>query len=137
MQSQGNAGGGGSDWTSQLRRGVLELCVLQMLRREPSYGYEIVTTLNALGPLSAGENTVYPLLRRLRADGLLATFMRESPNGPPRQYYRLTGDGRKRLAVLSKEWDAMAAAVAQCMSEEESHHEPDASRGRSIPDPAE
>ena len=128
MQSQGNAGGGGSDWTSQLRRGVLELCVLQMLRREPSYGYEIVTTLNALGPLSAGENTVYPLLRRLRADGLLDTFMRESPNGPPRQYYRLTADGRKQLAALSKEWDAMAAAVAQCMSEE-SHHEPDASRG--------
>jgi PadR family transcriptional regulator PadR len=117
-----------SDWTSQLRRGVLELCVLQMLRREPSYGYEIVTTLSALGPLSAGENTVYPLLRRLRADGLLDTSMRESPSGPPRQYYRLTAEGRKRLAALSREWDAMAAAIAKCMGEE-SHHEPDASRG--------
>ena len=133
VQSKGNGSGVArvSDWTSQLRRGVLELCVLQMLRREPSYGYEIVTTLNALGPLSAGENTVYPLLRRLRADGLLDTFMRESPNGPPRQYYRLTADGRKQLAALSKEWHAMAAAVAQCMSEE-SNHEPDASRDRSI-----
>jgi PadR family transcriptional regulator PadR len=98
-----------SEWTSQLRRGVLELCVLQVLRTEPS------------------ENTVYPLLRRLRADGLLDTFMRESPNGPPRQYYRLTSDGRKRLAAFSKEWDAMAAAVAQCMNEEW-HHERDASR---------
>jgi PadR family transcriptional regulator PadR len=135
MQSKGNGSGVSrgsvSDSTSQLRRGVLELCVLQMLRREPSYGYEIVTTLNALGPLSAGENTVYPLLRRLRADGLLDTFMRESPNGPPRQYYRLTADGRKQLAALSAEWDAMAAAVVQCMSEE-SHHEPDAPRGRPI-----
>jgi len=133
VQSKGNVSGGArtSDWTSQLRRGVLELCILQMLRREPSYGYEIVTTLNALGPLSAGENTVYPLLRRLRADGLLDTFMRESPNGPPRQYYRLTPDGKKQLAALSREWDAMAAAVALCMSEE-SHHESDTSRGRSL-----
>jgi PadR family transcriptional regulator PadR len=119
-KSKGNGGGEArvSDWTSQLRRGVLELCILQMLRREPSYGYEIVTALNALGPLSAGENTVYPLLRRLRADGLLDTFMRESPNGPPRQYYRLTADGRTRLAAFTKDWVAMAAAVAQCLSEE-------------------
>ena len=138
VQAKGTTGGVAqvSDWTSQLRRGVLELCILQMLRREPSYGYEIVTALNALGPLSAGENTVYPLLRRLRADGLLDTFMRESPNGPPRQYYRLTADGRKLLAAFSKEWDAMAAAVAQCMNEE-SHHEPDASRGRSLSHAAE
>jgi PadR family transcriptional regulator PadR len=130
-ESKGNSVTRVSDWTSQLRRGVLELCVLQMLRRQPSYGYEIVTTLNALGPLSAGENTVYPLLRRLRADGLLDTFMRESPSGPPRQYYRITADGRKQLAALSKEWDAMAVAVAQCMSEE-SDHESDTPRGRSL-----
>jgi PadR family transcriptional regulator PadR len=131
MQSMGNGASPIADWTSQLRRGVLELCILQILRREPGYGYQIVTTLNALGPLSAGENTVYPLLRRLRAEGLLDTFMRESPTGPPRQYYRLTADGRKQLATLSKEWDLMAEAVARCMSEE-SHHERDASRDRAI-----
>lgn len=104
-----------SDWSSQLKRGVLELCILQLLREEPSYGYEIVTTLDTLGPLAAGENTVYPLLRRLKADGVLETFLRESPNGPPRQYYRLTTDGRKRLTALSKEWQAMADAVDQCL----------------------
>jgi PadR family transcriptional regulator PadR len=103
------------DWTSQLRRGVLELCILQVLQREPSYGYQIVTTLEALGPLAAGENTVYPLLRRLKADHLLDTFMQDSPAGPPRQYYRLTADGRKRLAALEKEWSAMADAVARCI----------------------
>ena len=106
-----------SEWTSQLRRGVLELCVLQLLRRGPSYGYEIVTTLDTLGPLAAGENTVYPLLRRLRADGFLETFMRQSPAGPDRQYYRLTADGRRRLTALAREWSAMATAVAHCMSE--------------------
>lgn len=104
-----------TDWTSQLRRGVLELCILQILRDAPSYGYEIVTTLESLGPLAAGENTVYPLLRRLKADGLLETFLRESPTGPPRQYYRLTADGRRRLTALGKDWEAMADAVARCM----------------------
>ena len=104
-----------TDWTSQLRRGVLELCILQVLREEPSYGYEIVTTLAGLGPLAANENTVYPLLRRLKSDGLLETFLRESSSGPPRQYYRLTTDGRKRLSALNKEWQAMSGAVAACL----------------------
>jgi PadR family transcriptional regulator, regulatory protein PadR len=106
-----------NEWTSQLRRGVLELCILQVLGRDPSYGYEIVTTLDRLGPLAAGENTVYPLLRRLKAEGLLETFTRDSPAGPARQYYRLTADGRKRLTTLSKEWDAMVDAVARCMNQ--------------------
>ena len=99
------------DWTSQLRRGVLELCILRLLRHRPSYGYEIVTRLDALGPLAAGENTVYPLLRRLKADGSLETFTRESPAGPPRQYYRMTADGRRRLAAIENEWSAMVHAV--------------------------
>ena len=100
-----------ADFTSQLRRGVLELCILQLLRRDSSYGYEIVTRLESLGPLAAGENTVYPLLRRLKADGQLDTFMKESPAGPPRQYYRLTTAGRQRLATLEREWTAMVTAV--------------------------
>lgn len=109
-----------SDWTSQLRRGVLELCLLQVLRDEPSYGYEIVSRLDKFGPLASNENTVYPLLRRLKADGFLETFVRESPAGPPRQYYRVTADGRRRLAALSQEWMAMAGAVATCLRHGES-----------------
>lgn len=108
-----------NDWTSQLRRGVLELCLLQVLRDEPSYGYEIVTWLEKLGPLASTGNTIYPLLRRLKADGLLETFVRDSPAGPPRQYYRLTTDGRRRLAAISKEWTAMAEAVATCLHQGE------------------
>ena len=100
-----------SDWSPQLRRGVLELCILRLLRDQPSYGYEIVTTLQGLGPLAAGENTVYPLLRRLKTDQHLETFSRESPTGPPRQYYRLTTSGRRRLASMEEEWDAMVEAV--------------------------
>ena len=104
-----------SDWTSQLRRGVLELCVLNLLRDQPTYGYELVTTLNTLGPLAAGENTVYPLLRRLKTDGHLETFAVESPTGPVRQYYRLTTSGRLRLEAIEQEWSEMARALEQCL----------------------
>jgi PadR family transcriptional regulator PadR len=104
------------EWTSQLRRGVLELCVLRMVRDEARYGYEIVSRLDALGPLAAGENTVYPLLRRLKADRHLETFTQQSPAGPPRQYYRLTAQGRRRLAALESEWQDMVLAVNRCFS---------------------
>ncbi len=102
------------DWTSQLRRGVLELCILRLLSEEPSYGYEIVTALDAFRPLAAGENTIYPLLRRLKTDGLLATFTRESASGPPRQYYRVTQRGLERLKAIEREWAAMTDAVERC-----------------------
>ncbi len=108
-----------TDWTSQLRRGVLELCLLRVLCDEASYGYEIVSQLESLGPLASSENTIYPLLRRLKADGLLETFVRDSPAGPPRQYYRATAAGRRRLAALSKDWTAMADAVATCLHQGE------------------
>ncbi len=104
-----------TEWTSQLRRGVLELCVLRLLRDDASYGYEIVTKLADFGPLAAGENTLYPLLRRLKSDRHLETFAVDSPAGPPRQYYRLTARGRLQLATLEKEWTQMADAVARCL----------------------
>ncbi len=106
-----------SEWTSQLRRGVLELCVLRILRDKPSYGYEIVTTLEAFGPLAAGENTLYPLLRRLKTDKHLETFAVESTAGPPRQYYRITAHGRRRLSLLETEWKGMAAAIERCLKD--------------------
>ena len=107
-----------SEWTTQLRRGVLEFCILQILRNHPSYGYEIVTQLESLGPLAAGESTVYPILRRLRTDALVEVFEQPSPAGPPRQYYRLTAVGRKRLARLASDWDAVVQAIARCTGQE-------------------
>jgi PadR family transcriptional regulator PadR len=106
-----------SDRLTQLRRGVLELCILRVLTPEASYGYEIVTKLEPFGPLAAGPNTVYPLLRRLKADGLLITFARASPSGPPRQYYRVTAEGRRYLTSFEKEWEALAHAVSRLMTE--------------------
>jgi PadR family transcriptional regulator, regulatory protein PadR len=99
------------DWTTQLRRGVLELGILKLLRAQPSYGYELIGRLEKLGPLGAGENTVYPLLRRLRRDGLLDIAAVESPAGPPRQVYRLSASGNERLAALEQEWKSVVEAI--------------------------
>ncbi|HUP25974.1 MAG TPA: PadR family transcriptional regulator [Thermoanaerobaculia bacterium] len=99
------------DWNSQMRRGLLELCVLALLEARPGYGYEIVTSLAEADPLAASEGTVYPLLRRLRRFGWLETFWRESDSGPPRQYYQLTEKGLDRLRQLEAEWGELRRSV--------------------------
>ncbi len=104
------------DWKSQLRRGVLELRIMQLLNFKPNYGYEIVSKLESFGPLASGENTVYPLLRRLKAEGTLETFTKASPTGPPRQYYRLTDQGRRKLTDLANEWEAVVRAMGQSVN---------------------
>lgn len=88
---------------TQLRRGVVPYCVLAMLEHDARYGVELVRDLAGRG-LVAGEGTVYPLLGRLRDDGLVDTVWQESDAGPPRRYYRLSADGRIALAGFRDAW---------------------------------
>lgn len=106
------------DWNSQMRRGLLELCILGLLERRPSYGYEIVTQLAEAPKLAAGEGTVYPLLRRLRRVGWLETFWQESEAGPPRQYYQLSLAGREYLNALRQEWAQLVDSVDDYVGKE-------------------
>lgn len=96
---------------SQLRRGVLEYCVLAALRDGERYGYELVAQLGAADGLLTSEGTIYPLLSRLRKDGAVATTWRESSSGPPRRYYSLTAKGHETLARFSGEWTRFCDAV--------------------------
>jgi len=93
----------------QLRKGALDLCVLAVLSRGESYGYEIAATLVAA--VGMGEGTIYPLMRRMQNDGLVATRLVESSSGPPRKYYRLTPLGLTAFEAHRKDWRAFAAAV--------------------------
>jgi PadR family transcriptional regulator PadR len=77
-----------------------------------------VAKFEGLGALSTGENTLYPLLRRLKGEGYLETYAVESASGPTRQYYRVTNDGRARLKRLETEWKSMADAVARCIKKD-------------------
>jgi PadR family transcriptional regulator, regulatory protein PadR len=96
---------------SQLRRGVLEFCVLALLRDEERYSFEIVRALGEIDGLVTSEGTLYPLLSRLRKDGVVDTTWRESPSGPPRRYYRLTESGNAQLAAFAAEWERFSTSV--------------------------
>ena len=93
----------------QLKKGVLGLCVLALLSRGNSYAYEIASKLSHA--VDMGEGTIYPLMRRMQNEGLVGTYLEESPSGPPRKYYRLTDTGRASLAAQLAEWRSFTAAV--------------------------
>ncbi|MBL9137711.1 MAG: PadR family transcriptional regulator [Verrucomicrobiales bacterium] len=82
------------NWTVQVRKGLIELCVLNALAERERYGYELVKTLVDIPGLGITEGTLYPLLSRLRLQGLVSTRLEESTEGPARKYYNLTDEGR-------------------------------------------
>jgi PadR family transcriptional regulator PadR len=90
------------NWTVQVRKGVLELCILNALAEQERYGYELVKTLVTVPGLGVTEGTLYPLLSRLRVSGLVTARLEESPEGPARKYYSLTKEGRKIMAVMNE-----------------------------------
>jgi PadR family transcriptional regulator PadR len=93
----------------QFKKGVLELCVLTVLCRRDYYGYELVQAI--AGSIDIAEGTVYPLLRRLMAEGYFTTYIEESNEGPARKYYRITQKGRDYQKSLLSEWNHFAAGV--------------------------
>ena len=94
---------------NQFKKGVLDLCVLIILAKGDSYGYDVADTLS--GKIQMSDGTVYPILRKLAADGYVSTYLKESQNGPPRKYYHLTELGGQKLAEDKKEWDEFTKAV--------------------------
>ena len=88
------------NWTVQVRKGLIELCVLNALAEREHYGYELVKTLVEVPGLGITEGNLYPLLSRLRIQGLVETRLVESPEGPARKYYALTDDGRAMRAQM-------------------------------------
>jgi PadR family transcriptional regulator PadR len=96
---------------TQMRKGALEYCVLALLRDEQRYGFDLVRALGDVDGLVVSEGTIYPLLSRLRRDGLVDTTWQESTSGPPRRYYRLTADGKRALDTFTEEWQRFRAGV--------------------------
>lgn len=99
------------NWSIQVRKGVIELCILNALRDDERYGYELVKSLVAVPGLDVAEGTVYPLLSRLRQQGVVTTRLEESPSGPARRFYALTEAGRARLEAMNRYFFALSAAV--------------------------
>ena len=94
---------------TQFKKGVLELVVLLTIRKEDMYGYELVNEVNKV--ITVNEGTIYPLLKRLTNDKCFETYLRESTEGPPRKYYKLTQEGHEKLSRFCNDWVSISNNV--------------------------
>lgn len=101
---------------AQMRKGVLELCILNMLSAKDAYANQIIEELKQ-AELIVVEGTLYPLLTRLKNGGLLSYRWEESTSGPPRKYYALTELGKAALQELRQTWENLQDAVNQSINE--------------------
>lgn len=106
---------------TQYKKGVLELCVLSLLSRRDCYGYEISEYLSAR--IDIADGTVYPILRKLKSDGMVSTYLSEESGGPPRKYYALTQLGVETFQSDRREYLRFAKAIESLLKEENENDE--------------
>ena len=95
--------------STQLKKGVLEMVVLSRIADRDTYGYDIYQEIS--NHMAISESTIYPILRKLTKEGLCETYLRESSEGPPRKYFKVTRQGKKRLEVLKMDWQKFQRVV--------------------------
>ena len=99
---------------TQFKKGALELCVLSQLIGGDKYGYELTEKIS--GVMSIASGTLYPILRKLKAEDYVVTYLVESESGPARKYYKLTDKGKQYQTDVRQEWEAFASAVNQLIA---------------------
>lgn len=99
------------DNITEMLKGVLEGCVLEVISREPTYGYDITQQLRKLGFTDVVEGTVYTILVRLERNGLVSTEKKPSEVGPPRKFYSLTESGYTELMTFWSKWDFVSSKI--------------------------
>jgi len=107
------------EFASELKRGTLELILLQLLVERPKYGYELVRHLQTGGDTGIREGTVYPVLYRLEDRGWITPEWQAPARGVPRKYYQLTDLGKQRLDQLTGQWRTFAAWVERLLTSAE------------------
>ncbi len=108
------------NWSTQLRKGMLELCVLNAIKGTSLYGYEIVRRLRDIKGLVISEGTIYPILSRLKREGFVQTTLKESTEGPARKYYELTSKGEKMLSQMNDYWKDIKTGTDTLKGEDKS-----------------
>lgn len=101
----------------QYKKGVLELCVLSLLRKRDCYGYEISEYLSER--IDIADGTVYPILRKLKSDGLLTTYLQEESGGPPRKYYALSKLGKEFYEKDKAEYLSFAQTIKELLEDDD------------------
>ncbi len=103
-------------WDAQLRKGCLELAILASLWPEPLYGLAILRALRSRGGMEMAEGTLYPILNRLRIDGLVTSEWLDAGTGHPRKYYTLTAAGRAKAKEMAAAWTDFSAQMDEIVS---------------------
>ena len=98
---------------TQLLKGILDGCVLQIIAKEEIYGYELVQRLKTAGFVNIVGGTVYPLLQKLEKKGMISSQMKPSPDGPPRKYFKITEKGTVYLSDFWDEWHDLVLKVSE------------------------
>ncbi len=106
------------NWSTQLRKGMLELCLLNAIKGTSLYGYDIVRKLRKIEGLVISEGNIYPILSRLKREGFVQTTIKESNEGPPRKYYELTAKGKKILNEMNGYWQDIKTGTDALRREE-------------------
>ena len=104
----------GQPMNAQFKKGALEICVLSQLAQGDKYGYELTERISE--EMSIASGTLYPILRKLKADEYVTTYLVESESGPARKYYKLTEKGYRYQEELLKEWKEFIEAVERLIS---------------------
>lgn len=94
---------------TQFKKGIVEMCILSIIKQRDMYGYEVIEKLAT--DIDVNENTVYPILRRLTGQGLFDTYMEQTNIGAPRKYYKITKLGDERLEEYETEWTSFLKGV--------------------------
>ncbi|MDZ4859080.1 MAG: PadR family transcriptional regulator [Candidatus Hydrogenedentes bacterium] len=99
------------NWVTQVRKGLLELCIVTLLSEGEMYAYDLVKRLADIKALVITEGTIYPLLARLRGAGLITSRLEESSGGPARKYYVLTDEGRRTVESMQSYWSGLSGDI--------------------------
>ncbi len=99
------------NWQTQLRKGLLDIVIFNLLRRGECHGCEMVQILKRSDALMIREGNIYSILARLQMDGLVASHFEPSQDGPPRRYFELTELGEKTLIEMNARWDRMIESI--------------------------
>lgn len=97
---------------TQIKKGILEMCILQCIAAEALYGYDIIQRMHVYFP-EVGESAFYAILRRLHKDGVATTFTGTTSGGPTRKYYRITEQGQIRLKEMIADWQHLKTIIEE------------------------
>lgn len=104
--------------SSQMLKGILDGCLLAIISKGETYGYEMIEKLELYGFRMVSEGSIYPVLLRLQKEGFVKSVMKESPSGPKRKYYTLTPSGENEFHEFKDRWESLSESVNRLVKEE-------------------